>query len=251
MTLLGETSSIKNKVRAMTNNIQILAFGAHADDVEIGMAGTVAKYTSEGKTVVICDLTKAELSSNGTVELRQQEAMKAADILGVKERITLNLPDRGLLLTEEAVRQVVHIIRKFRPEIVFVPYGKDRHPDHGNCARIVEEAFFSAGIQKFQTGFDDSAYRPKQLYYYMINGFSTPDFVIDVSNTYEKKKESLEAYKSQFTKQADSVDTPLTNNYIPALEARERLYGKEVGTLYAEGFKVRAPILLNRDLLGE
>lgn len=85
----------------------------------------------------------------------------------------------------------------------------------------------------------------------MINGFSTPDFVIDVSNTYEKKKESLEAYKSQFTKQADSVDTPLTNNYIPALEARERLYGKEVGTLYAEGFKVRAPILLNRDLLGE
>lgn len=152
MTLLGETSSIKNKVRAMTNNIHILAFGAHADDVEIGMAGTVAKYTSEGKTVVICDLTKAELSSNGTVELRQQEAMKAADILGVKERITLNLPDRGLLLTEEAIRQVVHIIRKFRPEIVFVPYGKDRHPDHGNCARIVEEAFFLRAFKSFRQG---------------------------------------------------------------------------------------------------
>lgn len=251
MILPGETSSIKNKVRAMTNNIHILSFGAHADDVEIGMGGTIAKYTSEGKTVVICDLTKAELSSNGTVELRQEEAMKAAGILGVKERITLNLPDRGLFLSEGAIRQVAHIIRLYRPEIVFVPYEKDRHPDHGNCARIVEEAFFSAGIQKFQTGFDDRAYRPKQLYYYMINGFSTPDFVVDVTNMYERKKESLEAYKSQFTKQANSIDTPLTNNYIPSLEARELLFGKEVGTLYAEGFKVRAPILLNRDLLGE
>jgi N-acetylglucosamine malate deacetylase 1 len=251
VTLLGEMSSIKNKVRAMTNKIHILSFGAHADDVEIGMGATIAKYTSEGKTVVICDLTKAELSSNGTVELRQSEAMRAAKILGVEERITLNLPDRDLLLSQDAIRQVAHIIRTYRPEIVFVPYEKDRHPDHGNCARIVEEAFFSAGINKYQTGFDDIPYRPKQLYYYMINGFSTPDFVIDVSNVYRKKKESLEAYKSQFIKQAGSVDTPLTNNYMQALEAREFLFGKEVGALYAEGFKVRAPILLNRDLLGD
>lgn len=235
----------------MINKIDILSFGAHADDVEIGMGATIAKYTSEGKTVVICDLTKAELSSNGTVELRQREAMRAAEILGVEERITLNLQDRDLLLSQDAIRQVAHIIRTYQPEIVFVPYEKDRHPDHGNCARIVEEAFFSAGINKYQTGFDDIPYRPKQLYYYMINGFSTPDFVIDVSNVYKKKKESLEAYKSQFIKQAGSVDTPLTNNYMQALEAREFLFGKEVGTLYAEGFKVRAPILLNRDLLGD
>lgn len=249
--MLGERSSIKTKVRAMINKIDILSFGAHADDVEIGMGATIAKYTSEGKTVVICDLTKAELSSNGTVELRQREAMRAAEILGVEERITLNLQDRDLLLSQDAIRQVAHIIRTYQPEIVFVPYEKDRHPDHGNCARIVEEAFFSAGINKYQTGFDDIPYRPKQLYYYMINGFSTPDFVIDVSNVYKKKKESLEAYKSQFIKQAGSVDTPLTNNYMQALEAREFLFGKEVGTLYAEGFKVRAPILLNRDLLGD
>lgn len=235
----------------MTNKIHILAFGAHADDVEIGMGGTIAKYVSEGKTVVICDLTKAELSSNGTVELRHKEAMNAAAILGVEDRVTLQLPDRDLLLSQAAIRQVAHVIRTYRPDIVFAPYEKDRHPDHGNCAKIVEEAFFSAGIKKFQTGFEDVSYRPKQLYYYMINGFSTPDFVIDVSNVYDKKRESLQAYKSQFTKQADSVDTPLTNNYIPALEAREFLFGKEVGTLYAEGFKVRAPILLNRDLLGE
>lgn len=251
MTSLGEKLNKEIKVSKMENNIHILAFGAHADDVEIGMGGTVAKYAFAGKKIVICDLTKAELSSNGTIERRQEEAKKAADILGVSNRITLDFPDRGLFINQEAIRKIAHVIRKYRPEIVFAPYEKDRHPDHGNCAKLVEEAFFSAGIKKFVTGFDDSPYRPKQLYYYLINGHHNPDFVIDVSSVYEYKKKSLLAYESQFTKSADSVDTPLTNDYIPSIEAREKLFGKDAGTSFAEGFMTRGPLVLNRDLLGE
>lgn len=234
-------------------NIQldILAFGAHADDVEIGMAGTLAKYAVKGKSIGICDLTKAELSSNGTVELRKQEAQAASNLLGVKLRRTLDIPDRGIFLNDETLKKVVEVIRCYRPKLVFAPYFDDRHPDHGNCARLVDEAVFSAGIKKY---FPESAYRahkPANLYFYMINGFHKPDFVIDISDFFEKKRSALKCYQSQFERGANSVDTPLVNGYIESVEARERLFGKEVGTHYAEGFKVKRPILVDYDLLGD
>jgi bacillithiol biosynthesis deacetylase BshB1 len=135
-------------VKVMSDKpLHILAFGAHADDVEIGMGGSIAKLAAHGKRIGICDLTDADLSSNGTIELRKQEAKKAAEILGVTERLSLGLPDRGLLLREEFIREIASVIRRFRPQIVFAPYFEDRHPDHGNCARLVEEAVFSAGIR--------------------------------------------------------------------------------------------------------
>lgn len=233
-----------------TNNIHILAFGAHADDVEIGMGATIAKYSSQGKKIVICDLTKAELSSNGTVELRMKEALNAAEILGVCVRETLDIPDRGLYINDEAIRKVAYMIRKYKPKIVFAPYYEDRHPDHGNCARLVEEAVFSAGIRKLETE-GLAPHRVEQLYFYMINGFHKPDFVVDVSEHIHKKIDSLNAYKSQFSKTEGSFSTPLVNGYIEAVEARERLFGKEAGVSYGEGFKTKKPIVLNRDLLGE
>jgi bacillithiol biosynthesis deacetylase BshB1 len=248
----GEKLSMKNKVNNMNDrSLHILAFGAHPDDVEIGMGGTIAKYARKGYKIGICDLTLAELSSNGTVELRQQEAKEAAHILGVTERVNLRLPDRSLLKNEAYIHKIVSVIREYRPSLVFAPYWVDRHPDHGNCASLVEEAVFSAAIRRYEDERNLPAHRVKSLYFYMINGFHQPSFLIDISDTIELKLASLRAYKSQFEKTAGSVDTPLTNGYIETVESRERLFGKEAGVPFAEGFISKKPILISHDLLGE
>ncbi len=231
--------------------LHILAFGAHADDVEIGMGGTIAKLTSTGKRIGICDLTEAELSSNGTVELRKEEAKKAAEILGVSERMSLGLPDRGLLLNEDYIRKIAEIIRRYQPKIIFAPYIEDRHPDHGNCARLVEEAVFSAGIRKYHTAQSQDPHKVQNVYFYMINGFHKPNFIFDISDTMMEKIAALRAYKSQFELTEESVVTPLVNGYIETVEARERLYGQQAGVKYAEGFISKVPILLNHDLMGD
>jgi N-acetylglucosamine malate deacetylase 1 len=239
-------------VKVMSDKpLHILAFGAHADDVEIGMGGSIAKLTASGKRIGICDLTQADLSSNGTIEIRKVEANKAADILGVTERFSLALPDRGLLLKEDFIRKIASVIRRYQPQIVFAPYFLDRHPDHGNCARLVEEAVFSAGIRKYQTENSQAPHKVSRVYYYMINGFHKPDFTIDISATMEKKLAALRAYRSQFEQTELSVETPLVNGYVETVEARERLFGQQVGVNFAEGFKTKVPILLNHDLMGE
>ena len=231
--------------------LHILAFGAHADDVEIGMGGSIAKWTTSGKRVGICDLTEAQLSSNGTIEIRKVEANKAAELLGVTERLSLGFPDRGLLLQEEFIRKIATVIRRYQPQIVFAPYFEDRHPDHGNCARLVEEAVFSAGIRKYQTENSQKPHKVSRVYFYMINGFHKPDFTIDISASMEHKIAALRAYKSQFEQTDTSVETPLVNGYIETVESRERLFGQQVGVKFAEGFKSKVPILLNRDLVGD
>ncbi|MGG0187965.1 bacillithiol biosynthesis deacetylase BshB1 [Bacillus rhizoplanae] len=230
------------------NGLHILAFGAHADDVEIGMAGTIAKYTKQGYEVGICDLTEADLSSNGTVELRKQEALEAASRLGVQKRMNLAMPDRGLYMKEEYIQEIVKIIRTYKPKLVFVPFYEDRHPDHANCAKLVEEAIFSAGIRKYMP--ELPPHRVEALYFYMINGFHKPDFCIDISSYISDKIAALEAYESQFTKGANGVKTPLTEGYVETVVAREKMFGKEVGVTYAEGFMSKRPLLLDEDLIG-
>jgi N-acetylglucosamine malate deacetylase 1 len=177
--------------------------------------------------------------------MRKQEADKASKILGVVIRENLKFPDRGLFMTDERIRQVADMIRHYKPDIVFAPYHEDRHPDHGNCARIVEEAVFSAGIKKYRTDKNNEPHRVKNIYFYMINGFHKPDFVIDISEEMKLKKLGLEAYESQFIKSDETIDTPLVNGYIETVEARERMFGKEVGVAFAEGFKTKTPILLD------
>jgi bacillithiol biosynthesis deacetylase BshB1 len=231
--------------------LHMLAFGAHPDDVEIGMGGTIAKYAQKGYRIGICDLTLAELSSNGTVETRQKEAKKAADILRVHTRLQLHFPDRGLEQKEEYIRKLVTIIRTYRPKLVFAPYWVDRHPDHGHCAKLVEEAVFSSAIRRYEDEQQLPAHRVDSLYFYMINGFHRPNFVVDISETIDQKLASLRAYESQFQRADDSVETPLTNGYIETVESRERLFGKEVGVAFAEGFIATKPLLLSNDLLGE
>ncbi|WP_462412015.1 bacillithiol biosynthesis deacetylase BshB1 [Neobacillus sp. Marseille-QA0830] len=235
----------------MNKTLDILAFGAHADDVEIGMGGTIAKLASEGKQIGICDLTDADLSSNGSVTLRKQEAAKSAEILGAAYRTSLGFPDRGLYMREEYINRIAEVIRSYKPKLVFAPYFEDRHPDHGNCARLVEEAVFSAGIKKYHTNEANVPHKADRVYFYMINGFHRPDFAVDISPFIEKKLAALRAYESQFTRTDESFNTPLVNGYIETVEARERMFGKQVGVNFAEGFKTKMPILLQRDLLGD
>lgn len=228
------------------SGVDLLAFGAHADDVEIGMAGLIALYSKLGSRVAICDLTKAELSSNGNVSLRQKEAESAKEILGVKTRIQLEIPDRGIKTSADQIKQVATVIRKYRPQLVFAPFYEDRHPDHGNCAHLVKEAIFSAGIRKFEDEELQEPHKVDEVYFYMINGFHKPSFIVDISVEIETKIKALQAYKSQFTPQENSVETPLTNGYIASVLARESLFGKEVGVQYGEGFITERPLLIQQ-----
>jgi N-acetylglucosamine malate deacetylase 1 len=230
--------------------LDILAFGAHADDVEIGMAGTITKYTQKGYSVGICDLTEAELSSNGTVELRKKEAEYAAKEIGVTFRKNLGLRDRGLQLDEETLQKVTSLIRETKPTYVYSPYAIDRHPDHGKCAQIIAEAVFNAGIKNYNDMKQLEAHKVKDHFSYFINGFHKPDFVEDITEVIQQKKAALFAYKSQFIKGADGTDTPLTDGYIETVISRERLIGKEVGVTYAEGFKTTKPFIM-ANIFGE
>jgi N-acetylglucosamine malate deacetylase 1 len=232
----------------MTDALDILAFGAHPDDVEIGMAGTIAKYMKNGAKVGICDLTLAELSSNGNVDIRKQEAKKAGELLGLVMRENLTLPDRGLYMKEEYITAIVRMIRMYKPKVVFAPFYKDRHPDHANCATLVREALFSAGVRKFQPDYE--AHRVQAFHYYMINGFHHPTFVVDITNEVEVKEQVLRAYESQFTAGVTGVETPLTTGYIDTVIARDKLFGKEVNVTYGEGFITDKPLLVQHDLLG-
>lgn len=165
--------------------------------------------------------------------------------------MSLGLPDQGLFLQEEYIRKVAGVIRTYKPQVIFAPYHEDRHPDHGNCTKLVEEAVFSAGIKKFRTKEANEPHKVEKLYFYMINGFHKPDFMINISEFIDRKIAALKAYKSQFVQTDDSVATPLVNGYIESVVARERMFGKLVNVDYAEGFKTKVPIVLQHDLLGE
>ncbi|WP_339266161.1 bacillithiol biosynthesis deacetylase BshB1 [Paenibacillus sp. FSL R5-0470] len=221
--------------------LDILVFGAHADDAEIGMAGTIAKHTAAGLKVGLCDLTAAEMSSNGTVELRKEEAQQAADLLGVSVRTNLGLSDRGLFITEEHVAAVTAEIRRFAPAIVFAPYWEDRHPDHIACSKLVEEAVFNAKLRKYMP--DKPAVPAPQLFFYFINDLGRTDLIVDVTKQYGLKEQALSCYRSQFTKPlgADAVSTPLTEGYIERVRSRDMLLGQRRLIPYAEGFATKVP----------
>ncbi|MFB9329610.1 bacillithiol biosynthesis deacetylase BshB1 [Paenibacillus aurantiacus] len=226
----------------MTYSVDILAFGAHPDDVEIGMAGTLAKHAQAGWKTAICDLTEAEMSSNGTVESRRLEAAEASAVLGLSERSCLGLPDRGLNGSPDQVEAIVREIRRLRPRIVFAPYWEDRHPDHVACSRLVEEAVFNAKLRKYAP--DMPPVNVEQLIFYYINDSAETTLMVDVSECYERKIASLQAYKSQFNPASlgqDHVDTPLTDRYVERVAARDLLLGQTRGWDYAEGFTTKRP----------
>lgn len=221
--------------------LDILVFGAHADDAEIGMGGTIAKHTAAGYTIGLTDLTAAEMSSNGSVVLRKQEADRAAEVLGIQVRGNLGLPDRGLFVTPEHIAAVTSEIRRYSPAVVFAPYWEDRHPDHIACSKLVQEAVFNAKLRRYMP--DMPAVTAPRLYFYFINDVGPTDLTVDVTQWYGAKEQALSCYRSQFMKEpgTDSVSTPLTEGYIERVRARDMLLGQRGGTALAEGFATNIP----------
>ncbi len=223
--------------------IDLLAFGAHPDDVEIGAGGIMAKHAAKGFTVAICNLTEAELSSNGTVKRRREESKKAGEILGVSKRICLGFPDRGLTGTPEQILKIAQVIRKLKPKVVLAPYWEDRHPDHVACSRLVKEAVFDAGIRMKKTPGNEAPHRIKHLFHYFINDTGQADIIVDISDVYETKIKAVLAYESQFVRQEGEVDTPLNSpTYLSMIRGRDQLWGHQIGALYGEALASPRPI---------
>lgn len=230
----------------MSERLDILVFGAHADDAEIGMAGTIAKHAAAGYRVGICDLTEAELSSNGNPALRRQEADAAAKALGLTERLNLGLPDRGLTGSEEQIAAVTGVIRRFAPSLVFAPYWEDRHPDHIACSKLVEAAVFNAKLRRYMP--DKPAVKAPELYFYFINDWKAPELVVDVTDYYNVKEQALRCYRSQFEQGSageDVVQTPLNQGYVERVKARDSLLGQRGMIPYAEGFAIKTAHRVN------
>lgn len=224
--------------------VDILAFGAHPDDVEIGASGIIASHAVKGFQTAICDLTNGELSSNGDVNIRRREADEAGKILKLSARYRLDFPDRGLTGSSDQINEMALLIRKLKPRIVLAPYWKDRHPDHGACSRMVKEAVFDAAIRKKAKG--ESPHRVESLYYYFINQIDEADLIVDISHVYSQKKEAILAFESQFVPGPDRVDTPLNRpSYLSMVEGRDQLWGHQIGTQYGEGLVAEQPLSVN------
>ena len=223
--------------------LDILAFGAHPDDVELGCGGTLAKEVSLGKKVGIIDLTRGELGTRGSAIIRDQEANEAAKILGVLVRENLNMRD-GFFINDEAHQlEVIKTIRKYQPEIVICNAVDDRHIDHSKGSKLVSDACFLSGLIKIETeyqGEKQKALRPKLVYHYMQWKNSIPDFVVDISGFNEKRVQSILAYSSQFyDPNSNEPETVIaTKNFLESLSYRAQDLGRIIGVDYAEGFTV-------------
>ncbi|MCK9426925.1 MAG: bacillithiol biosynthesis deacetylase BshB1 [Ignavibacteriaceae bacterium] len=222
-------------------NLDVLIFGAHPDDAELSMGGTIAKLTSHGLKVGIIDLTKGELGTRGTAETRQKEAFRSAIALKISMRENLQIFDGEVTVSKENLMKVIMKIRKNKPKIIFAPYKNDRHPDHVHTSDLVKQAYFFSGLPKIKT-FDKEksqpAYRPKKLFYYMQTYTFEPSFIIDISDTYDLKMKAVRAYVTQFfdpkSKEPETfVSTP---EFLKFIESRAEFYGFKIGKKFGEPF---------------
>lgn len=224
--------------------LDILAIGAHPDDVELSASGTILKHIALGKTVGILDLTKGELGSRGSAELRTNEAKKSASILGLSVREQLNMADGFFENNEAHQKQIIQIIRKYQPEIILCNAISDRHPDHGRAAKLIADACFYSGLSKVETRAEDNTlqtkWRPKAVYHYIQDNFIEPDFVIDITKFMDKKMESIMAYSSQFfDPNSKEAETPISSkNFMEYVKAKSAVFGRAINCDYAEGFTV-------------
>jgi len=221
--------------------LDILAIGAHPDDVELGCGATIAKEISNGKKVGILDLTRGELGTRGTAEIRDKEAANAAKILGVSFRHNLKFSDGFFVNNAAAQLELIKEIRKYQPEIVLCNAIDDRHIDHGKGSQLASDACFLSGLLKIETihqGNHQKPWRPKHVYHYIQWKNIEPDFVVDVSGFMDKKCEAVFAYESQFHKlEANEPETPITStNFRDSITYRAQDLGRLIGVAHAEGF---------------
>jgi bacillithiol biosynthesis deacetylase BshB1 len=230
--------------------LDILAFGAHPDDVELGCSGTIAKEISLGKKVGIIDLTRGELGTRGSLKIRNQEAAAAARILGVSVRENLDMRDSFFVNDEAHQLQIITMLRKYRPEIVLCNAIDDRHIDHGKGSKLVSDACFLSGLVKIETNLDgqkQDAWRPKLVYHYIQWKNITPDFVVDITGYNDKRVASILAYTSQFYNPNSNEPETLiaSKNFLESLNYRAQDLGRLIGTDYGEGFTVERYLAVN------
>lgn len=226
--------------------VDILAIGVHPDDVELSCSGTLLKHIAQGKTVGLLDLTRGELGTRGTAEIRDEEAQNAAKLLGAKFRKNLRMADGFFPYTKENVLKIIKVIRDCQPDIVLANALDDRHPDHGRAAKLVADACFYSGLIKVATHDDEGQlhdrWRPNALYHYIQDRNLEPDFVVDISPYIEKKMELIQAFRSQFyipeaEEYTKELDSPISGaDFMKFLRAKARSYGRVAGFEYAEGF---------------
>ncbi|MBL4678065.1 MAG: bacillithiol biosynthesis deacetylase BshB1 [Mucilaginibacter sp.] len=227
--------------------LDILVLPVHPDDAELGCAGTILKHIKLGYKVGVADLTRGELGTRGSAEIRDKEAAKAAEILGLTVRENLALPDGFFQNTKEYQLEVIAVIRKYQPDILITNAYHDRHPDHGRANELVEAASFLAGLRRIET-FDDNgqpqeAWRPNQVLHFIQDRYIKPDIIVDVTEFWDKKIESVYAYSSQFHSTEYNEDEPQTYisspEFIDQINGRGREFGKSINTKYGEGFTSR------------
>lgn len=223
--------------------LDLLAIGVHPDDVELGCSGTLINEIRNGKTAGIIDLTQGELGSRGTIETRYAEAARAAEIIGVAVRDNLKMRD-GFFRNDEAHQlELIRVIRRYRPEVVIGNILKDRHPDHGRAGQLISDACFLSGLRRIETtdadGKAQEKWRPKYYLQYLQDWYHEPDFLVDISDVFEQRMDSIKAYSTQFNSSSDTdgpqtyISTP---DFLESVIARARMLGKRIGVKYAEGF---------------
>ncbi len=230
--------------------LDILAFGAHPDDIELGCGGTLSKEIALGKKVGAIDLTRGELGTRGSAEIRDQESAAAAQILGLSVRENLRMKDGFFINDETHQRLIIEMIRKYQPEIVICNAVEDRHIDHGKGGALVSDACFLSGLRKIETLYDgrpQEAWRPKLVYHYIQWRNLTPDFVVDITGFSDVKKDAILAYSSQFyDPNTNEPETPIaTKNFLESLDYRSKDLGRLIGKDFGEGFTAERYLAVN------
>jgi len=216
----------------------VLAFGAHPDDVELRIGGTLHKLSQKGYKVVICDLTRGEAASRGSPEVRLKEAQEAAKVLGVHDRINLGLPDGRLVDSLEYRDRIIEVIRALKPKVVFCSYPEDLHPDHAAAGSLLRSCFYPSGVGRYPVR--GEPYRPKALLFYMCHSFVEPKLIVDTTGHFEAKKQAVACYRSQLHRPGEKgpktwVGKP---DLFEELEARDRYFGSLIGCVYGEAFSL-------------
>ena len=226
--------------------VDILAFGAHPDDVELSAAGTLIKHVNMGFSVGIIDLTQGEMGTRGTPEIRVFESEQAMKIIGAEFRENLKMADSFIDLSKESIEKVVKVIRTHQPKIVLCNAVKDRHPEHGVASKLVSKACFISGLRKYETFLDSKAqksHRPQNVYHYIQDEWIDPDFIVDISDEMDQKTKAIKSFESQFyDSKSKEPNTPIsTKDFMDSIQSKANLLGRSIGKSFGEGFTVERP----------
>jgi bacillithiol biosynthesis deacetylase BshB1 len=236
--------------------LDVLFFAAHPDDAELSCGGTLAKIVKYGKNAGIIDLTQGELGTRGSKDIRTKETKEASKVLGLSIRENLKIKDGDIENTSSNRLKIISVLRHYRPEIVFMPYHNDRHPDHINANKLIKEAVFYSGLSKISSkknGVIQKPYRPRKSIFFMQTYTFEPSFIIDITNEFEQKMSSVKCYRSQFYNPGSKGPETFisSKNFMEYIEARARFYGFQIGVKYGEPFYTEENIKLNLQNLFE